>query len=178
MKKLIFLLFFALICSYSFAQNTVREDAKSSDKSSAYISAGTGVSFGNLGVQFKYITKGKFKVGVHGGVGYTPSNYGNILLSSGISFYLYKDIVFVDAQFGSFDTFSMTMETTQWNGYYYEKEYYNINGVLYGCSLMLGSEYFFNDHFGFNSAFGLSMDVDWYAGDVFLAYSFGFIYKF
>ena len=134
------------------------------------IAPGYGNSYGGLGLRFQYVTPGNVRVGFHGGAGYFPSMGGWFLYSGGVQIYFW-DYMYVDAQFGAFGAY----EDSYYGSYYTYHDY--DSGRLWGPSLLIGYDWFVTDHFGFNFASGVSLELGRYE-DFFWAIDGGLVFRF
>ncbi len=126
---------------------------------------GYGNSYGGLGMRLQGRFGGNVGFGIHGGIGYFPGQDGHVLASFGLKFFFYKWLYF-NTQIGGFGR-EYTYEYDYYD--YYEEESYE---TLIGPSLMVGGDFIFGKHVGFNAAFGLSI-----SGDVYPAIDLGFVLK-
>lgn len=152
------------------------------------LAVGYGNSYGGIGVRAQARLGGILGFGVHAGVGYFPAFglmddgdvnlAGSFLASVGVKFFVYKTL-YLNAQFGAFGYAEEYYYESYWNGYYYYDGY--ISGLLYGPSFMIGGDFIWGKHFGFNGALGVSYNInDDFSGDyeIWPALDLGFIYKF
>lgn len=136
------------------------------------VAAGSGNSYGGLGLALQYLSPGSLKFGIHAGAGYLP--FGAVptfLYAGGLKIYFW-DYLYADLQFGSFGTYYKSYQQSP-----YEPPV-SVEGILYGPGLLLGYDWFFSDHFGINMAAGASYDIGEYLKDFELALDLGLIYRF
>jgi hypothetical protein len=132
------------------------------------MAVGYGNSYGGYGLRLQGRFGKTLGFGIHGGVGYFPGLGGAILASGGLKFYPYKWI-YINWQFGTFGK----ERTSSYSSYSGSDE---STRLLVGPSVLIGGDFIFGKHFGFNVAGGLSLDTD--REDLWGAIDIGFIFKF
>lgn len=153
--------------------NKPKEKYFSNNKNKYYsFSVGYGQSYGGFGVRFQRRWGGKIGCGFHAGGGYFPSSEESggpaFFYSTGMKFFWYK-AWYLNLQYGP----TATYRKYNFNTYTYEK------GKLYGPSILIGGDWFFNKYIGLNGALGYATnltDSDFEAS--FITLDFGFIVKF
>jgi len=130
------------------------------------LAAGVGRSYGGLGIcaQARFGKKQGF--GLHGGVGYNPSDAGGICFGVGAKFFYYRWL-YINAQAGIVS-----------HNYIYEYNYFDDNidssDPLFGFSILIGGDFIFGKHAGFNLALGPTITDD----GTKLGADLGFVIKF
>jgi hypothetical protein len=153
------------------------------------LAAGYGNSYGGLGVRAQVRFGGVVGLGFHAGVGYFPSfslsesgdadMKGGVLFSGGVKFFIFKPL-YIDGQFG---TFAYASRRYTYYDYYSGYSYYfseEKSGYLYGPSGMIGGDFIFGGHFGFNAAAGVSYNLnkDFAEYKLWPALDLGFVIRF
>lgn len=144
------------------------------------IAVGYGNSYGGAGVRLQGRFGGTMGFGLHGGVGYFPSDLGDIVMySAGLKYFFYRSI-YLNAQYGIFGKSVYVESYYYWDSYgNYSYDYSVEDGILFGPSLIAGGDWIWGKHFGLNAAAGVSYNVgDSRMGTLFPAIDLGFIIKF
>lgn len=121
------------------------------------VALGYGPSYGGLGLRMQARSGGEVGFGFHWGTGYLPAfdllglgvDKSTFMASAGFKLFPYK-YIYIDTQFGIFGRRYVA------SGLYYDPDYYEL---LYGPSFMVGVDWVFGKHFGFNAGGGISMPV-------------------
>lgn len=150
-----------------------------SDKKDKYFSIATGFgqSYGGLGIRLQGRAGKILGFGYHAGVGYVlpqENEKTDIFYSFGLKFFWLK-AWYVDLQYGP--TSIGTKSYSVYNHYFWthieEKE------ILFGPSLLIGGDWFFDERVGLNGALGVATNL---TNDifpvVFATMDFGFVVKF
>jgi len=154
------------------------------------VGAGYGNSYGGIGVKFAGRFGGILGFGFHGGIGYLPfvenessSNpdiKGLVAYSAGFQFFFYKWL-YADLQFGVFGQERVEYSYYYYYNYYSYYDYSYKEEALYGPSILVGGDFIFGKHFGFNAASGFSFNINDKVSssyDVLFAFDIGFIVRF
>jgi hypothetical protein len=143
------------------------------------LSLGYGVSYGGLGIRMQARSGGEVGFGFHWGTGYAPAyrymgmgtEVGTFMASAGFKLFVYKGI-YLDTQFG---ILGRDYISEYYEGYFID-EY---DEILYGPSCLVGVDWIFGKHLGFNLAGGVSSPVNGLSsGEIFPAADLGFLIKF
>ena len=142
------------------------------------IAAGYGQSYGGLGGRLQGRTGKVLGFGYHAGVGYVlpkeEASGTDIFYYFGLKFFWYK-AWYLNLQYGptAIGTKSYLVYNHNTVTSYKEKI------ILFGPSLLIGGDWFFNEQFGLNGALGVATNL---TNDIFpvsfTTMDFGFIYKF
>lgn len=136
------------------------------------LAAGTGISYGYMGLCMHCVIPGKVKLGIHGGAGYFPFREGDFLYSGGIKIFLiksfYLDLIYSKYRrwYEGYDEDGPSYEFVETGSY-----------PRHGPALLAGFAWFFSKDLGLNIAFGVGYNVNKYKE--FIAKSdMGFVYRF
>ena len=134
----------------------------SSEKDSYFaLGAGFGRSYGGIGIRAQGRFGKKQGFGLHGGVGYNPTNIGGVCFGLGAKFFFYRWL-YINAQVG----------TVYWDYWVLDPS----DDVAYGgISILAGGDFFFGDHVGLNVAIGPTIVPN---DELTLGFDLGFIFKF
>lgn len=166
------------------------ETEKSKYQHANYIMVGIGYgnSYGGLGAKFQMRFGGTLGIGFHVGAGYLPAGLatdgkmdGAFLYSAGFKFFFYKPL-YIDFQFGVFGVEKYEI-STYYNGYYSDYSYFHYDRTepLFGPSALVGGDFLFGKHFGFNGAVGASYNINdkkLFKTDFYFALDLGFVFRF
>ena len=132
----------------------------SSERDSYFaLGAGFGRSYGGIGIRAQGRFGKKQGFGLHGGVGYNPTNIGGVCFGLGAKFFYYRWL-YINGQVGivSHEDFG--------------------NQSFFGISILTGGDFFFGDHVGLNVAIGPTFIPDTPYDGVRLGFDLGFVFKF
>ncbi len=148
-----------------FSKADVRKAQGSGDEKTTYfaLGAGFGRSYGGIGVRAQARFGNKQGFGLHAGLGYNPTNAGGLCFGVGAKFYYYRWL-YINAQVGIVT-----------HDYYWDYwDYYNPESY-FGISILVGGDFYFNNHIGLNAAIGPTIIPDL---GVRMGFDLGLIIKF
>lgn len=136
----------------------------SNEKDSYFaLGAGFGRSYGGIGIRAQGRFGKKQGFGIHGGVGYNPTNAGGLCFGVGAKFFYYRWL-YINAQAG----------IVSHDSYYDWYDGYSYGDPIFGLSILTGGDFFFGKHAGFNVALGPTITGD----GIKMGFDLGFVFKF